>query len=161
MNAQKLNISNKKNVLFRIILSLLLLSWCIGFAYPVVFRGSQSTAFLYPILNNIFGNVCHQNPAKVINFNSSHFLVCSRCAGIYFGALAVSFLIVFVKRKFDLKNIHLFLAVIPMLTDIFLYSIGIYTYSKTTAFITGWLLGSVGFLYIFGSFENFLLKNRN
>lgn len=147
-----------KKVILKILLLLLFLTWCIGFTYPALFKSSETAVYLYPIFNAIYGNICHQNIEKTIYFNGNHFLICSRCSGIYVGILITSFLFIFIQKKIKLKNGYLYLSVVPILLDIIFYSLGVYPYSKSIAFITGWLLGSVGFLYIFGSFEKILFK---
>ena len=47
-----------------------------------------------------------------------------------------------------------------MFVDVILYSTGIYTYSKTIAFSTGILLGSVGFLYIHEGILNLIKEKK-
>ena len=48
-----------------------------------------------------------------------------------------------------------------MLLDVILYSVKAYNYSKITAFLTGLLLGSVGFLYILEAFEKFIVELKS
>lgn len=52
---------------------------------------------------------------------------------------------------------------IPIVLDIIFYIMGLYSYSKSAAFITGFLLGSVGFFYLYYGLENIyqeLVTNR-
>jgi len=43
-----------------------------------------------------------------------------------------------------------------MLIDILFYSLKFYNYNKSIAFTTGFIFGSVGFIYIWNGFENLL-----
>jgi len=47
-----------------------------------------------------------------------------------------------------------------MLIDVLLYSIGIYSYSKYFALITGFLFGFVGIVYIYNGFQILIEKNE-
>jgi uncharacterized membrane protein len=79
--------------------------------------------------------------------------VCIRCTGIYLGALLFSFILIFSKTLKVGRG--LFLASLSaMISDIILYSTGIFNYSKYFAFMTGFFFGSIAFLYIFNILEN-------
>lgn len=51
-------------------------------------------------------------------------------------------------------------AAVPLVLDVLFSSFGFYSYSRTLAFTTGWLLGSIGFLYFYIPLENLIL-NKN
>ncbi len=87
-------------------------------------------------------------------------MVCARCTGIYMGAFASSILFFFVSIKKELSIKYLFLFSVPLIVDIILYSIGIYHYSKVMALITGLLLGSAGFFYLYNGLNNFIIANK-
>jgi hypothetical protein len=68
-----------------------------------------------------------------------------------------SFISIF--KKISPKHIIRLLVVsfVLILTDILLYSTGLYGYSKIIAFGTGLFSGSVTFIYILNEFENYLV----
>ena len=55
----------------------------------------------------------------------------------------------------------LYVAAVPMIADVLLYSLKIYRYSKPAAFLTGLLLGSAGFLYLYAGLKNLILEMKN
>jgi uncharacterized membrane protein len=87
-------------------------------------------------------------------------LVCSRCAGIYFGG-CFSSLIVLLGLKKNITTRLLLLSSIPLILDVILYSLNIYNYSKYIALLTGFLLGSIGFIYIHRSIIELLTKSKD
>lgn len=140
----------------RIVIFLLLLFWCAGFANSL-FSGNGYSGILNMILDKVYSPVCHQNPSKSIITSSGNFLVCSRCAGIYAGALIISFVYLFKK---NIKTVFFIPAAIFMAADVFFVSTGIYNYSKTAAFSTGILFGLALFPYILDTIENSLSDNE-
>jgi uncharacterized membrane protein len=139
----------------RIILFLLLVVWCAGFAFPM-FMDKGYAVFSGLLFSNFYSPVCHQIPEKSFNTGSGIFLVCARCSGIYIGALAAS--LISIIRSFNMK--YIFILFIPILADVFSVNAGIYNYSKTTAFITGSLAGLALFIYILSAFEKSLSINE-
>ena len=144
----------------KIIIFLFLAMWCLGFTYASLFPKSNMVV-LYPIFKQFYSAVCHQIAYKSIEINSIHFLVCARCSGIYFGGLLSSIIFLFTFRNIHLKVNYIFIAAIPMLIDVILYSTGIYSYSKIIALGTGLLFGFVVVSFILLSIENILLKGNN
>ena len=144
----------------RIIIFLSLAIWCLGFTYASLFPKSQMV-ILYPLLKQVYSTVCHQIPYKSIEVNGINFLVCARCSGIYFGGLLISMFFLFSFRNYSLKVSYLFIAAIPMLTDVILYSTGVYAYSKIIALVTGFIFGFVVVSFILSSIEKILLKGNN
>lgn len=140
---------------------ILILLWTIGIFSE--FLMSINTVFSLAVLpfNAMSSLVCHQDPAKLIEFNGAHSLVCSRCAGIYLGALFASLILLFIKPIAYLNYKFLLAASVPMILDVFLSTIDIYPYSKITAFVTGILLGSIGFLYLKIGLENYFVELKN
>lgn len=144
-------------VRFFIFLSLLL--WCFGFTYASIFPKSPMF-ILYPLLKQFYSSVCHQIGYKTIQLNGINFLVCARCSGIYFGGLVASILFLFPSKSHSLKIKYLFLAAVPMLVDVVLYSTGVYEYSKIIASGTGLLFGFVAISILLIIIENNLLKEN-
>ncbi len=141
----------------RIIIFLSLFLWCLGFSVNSLIPENKAIIF-YPLLKQIYSTVCHQVEYKSFQANGIIFLVCARCSGIYFGALLVSVLFLIYPKKISFKIDYLFIAAAPMLIDVIFYSAGIYAYSKTIAFITGLIFGSVVIFFILISIEDHLLK---
>ncbi len=138
---------------FRIIVFSLLLIWFLGIFFQYFIKLDDRLLFLYPIINKSYSLVCHQNDNKLISFSGIHSLICARCTGIYAGLLAASFVSLFINFKSPVRLKLFVLLSLPMLADVILYSFGIYNYSKTIAFVTGILFGSVGFSYFYTSIK--------
>lgn len=141
-------------------LFILFLIWNAGIYLEWVLDIFPSLAYLFPIAKQSYGIVCHQQNVKLIGEGALHSLVCSRCAGIYLGLLSSSLIYIFIIIGNVRSNKILFLSAVPLFMDVILYSIGVYNYSKTIAFITGWLLGSVGFIYLYSPLST-LFSNKD
>lgn len=140
---------------------LLILIWTIGIFSEFLISVNIVYSLAVLPFNAMSSLVCHQDPAKLIEFDGAHSLVCSRCAGIYLGALFMSLLFLFRQSITHLDYKFLLAASVPMILDVFLYTIGIYPYSKIAAFATGVLLGSMGFLYLKIGLENYFVELKN
>lgn len=140
----------------------LLLIWNLGiFSEFLIIRISGLNS-LIPFLSIGYSNVCHQAVWKTIGQGAIHTLVCSRCSGIYAGALAFSLAALFMRGRFFLKSTRLLgIMMLPMLADVIFYNSGLYNYSKTAAFLTGFLSGSGLFLYILGAFFKIFNTTEN
>jgi uncharacterized membrane protein len=140
----------KKNV--RIIFFSGLLIWTTGIFVPCLRINSPVLYFLSDLF---YSTVCHQSQIKSINCNNDFLFVCSRCLGIYIGALVLSASLLFLKRKyFQLKLLPLIISIIPIFLDVMFVKICIYDYSHTISFSTGLLFGSTVFVYILSVIEN-------
>jgi len=144
----------------KLIIFLIILVWFVGIFIEFIIPYNNNFVFLLPFLHKSYSLVCHQQPEKLIAIGYKHTLVCARCTGIYSGALISSFLLLVLKMKNQLNIKFLLIASIPMFLDVILYSLGIYRYSKTIAFSTGILLGSVGFLYIHEGILNLIKEKK-
>jgi uncharacterized membrane protein len=147
------------SIVTRLLIFTIIFLWTLAFLIELLIPYFEELSYFYPFAKSLFATVCHQQPEKLLTFNHTHSLVCSRCAGIYFGGLLSSFVLIFV-RITNIKNGQIIiLAAIPMVIDVILYSIGLYNYSKTIALITGILFGSVGIIYIYNGFQILLERN--
>lgn len=108
-----------------------------------------------------YSTVCHQNENKSFTCNGIPFLVCARCTGIYFGTFLSSIIIIGTKRIDQINFNQQVLFSLPMLLDVFLYSLGLYDYNKIIAASTGFLFGSTIFLYILSNVEYLLFTKQN
>lgn len=142
----------------RLIIFFLLLLWTAGIFYSCWLDFFNFLIYGYPIVKNTYSLVCHQDPAKLINLSCGNSLVCARCFGIYTGLLINSFLHIFHENKLK-RNFRLVLfATVPMMIDVFAVAIGIYDYSKTIAFTSGLLFGSILFLYLYNGLQNLIIE---
>jgi len=149
----------KKSYILRIILLLSLLLWITGIIFPVLTAASRLTIFS-PILKKLYSNVCHQESYKCISVNGREFLVCSRCFGLYIGALIASFLSLFLNLNPKGLFKYFVISLIFMFADIFSYNVGLYPYSKYIACLTGIFSGSILFIYILNQIELHLFTLR-
>ncbi len=127
--------------------------WCLGLFTPLW------VPEVYPFSKLFYSHICHQNPIKTFYIFHKPLLVCARCTGIYVGAL-ISSVLIFALRKSDINIKYLYLSSIPMLFDVVLCQIGITSYSKYTACLTGFIFGSVTFLYIWNGVAKLLDEKR-
>jgi len=148
------------SIKIRLLLFGIVLIWTLGIFIEFIIPLNSKFILIIPWLHQLYSLVCHQEPQKLITIAHKHTLTCARCSGIYVGGLISSFILIFVNIKNPLKLKYLIFAVIPMLFDVFLYSAGLYSYSKIIAFITGLLLGSTGFLYIHEGILNFINESK-
>lgn len=142
-----------------ILIFIVLLIWWIGILWEIVAAKYPSLFYYLPFLKYNYSIVCHAQPEKLFQIGDFHTLVCSRCFGIYTGAI-VSILLIILGLIKSAGTKFLLISVIPMILDIVLYSVGIYNYSQWIAFLTGLLLGSIGFSYIHASLLKILIKNK-
>lgn len=149
----------KKKIIVKYFFFLLIFLWCFGiFAEFLIEQFPFLTKFL-PFLKYNYSLVCHMESDKLLNIGLHRTLTCSRCTGIYLGALFSSLIsLLGLKKEFSIYV--LLYSSIPMFTDVFLYSIGLYNYSPIIALLTGLLLGSVGFFYIQNLVLEILFNNR-
>lgn len=140
----------------RFSVTLLLAFWLLGvfleWLVPII---PQLTLFV-PLMHNSYSLVCHQQQSKLLGNSVYHSLVCSRCAGIYVGLFISSIAALFFLYRNEPPLKIIIFASAPMLADVFLCAFGIYSYSKSLAFITGFLLGSAGFLYFYSALKKLI-----
>jgi uncharacterized membrane protein len=133
----------------------MLVFWCTGIFFPVLFRTKEAYFISNIFIDKIYSLVCHQDKTKSFFISGSKLEVCSRCTGIYLGALIIAIPgLLFPNMKLYSKKI-LLICICIMTVDILLYSTGIYNYSRLIALITGLILGSVSILYIFGGIDEY------
>lgn len=144
----------------KFLMVLLLSFWLFGIFIEWFTPGLPSLAVAVPFLQKFYSVVCHQQQQKLLGESLYHSLVCSRCAGIYFGFYLGAVFNLFYAFKNEPKLKIFLAAAIPMLTDVILYSSGAYNYSKTLALITGILLGSVGFLYFYFALKKLIQETK-
>jgi len=133
----------------------LLTIWVTVFLLPLV--STIDNALINFLITKLYSTVCHQENMKCISIDNKSMLVCARCTGIYFGALIAAISSLVLLRQLTNKRLLLF-SIIPLLTDVFLVSLGIYSYSKSLAFITGIISGCIIYLFILAEIEKLILK---
>lgn len=143
----------------KIILFLLTAIWCLGIFNQFIFDQANS-GVISLITDNVYSNVCHQNPERLIG-DSENTMVCARCTGIYSGVLILSLILLLIRKNLKLSIVPLILLLLPMLIDVILTSTEIYSYSKYSAFITGFLSGSVVIVYIHDAINKFFIEIKS
>lgn len=147
-----------KNIVFRLVLVLIIGIFVLGFSITSI-SNNPHIKILFPYLKVFYSKICHQIPNKSFIISDLHFLVCARCTGIYLGTFLTSiFFLIRYKLRINLSLNHLLLLV-PMIIDIILYNIGIYTYSKYIAFFTGLPIGFMIISIIISIFANEIFGN--
>lgn len=155
-NYKSIGVGYTYNVfILRFIFLSILTIWVTGFLLPLVSTiYNPLTNFL---MTKLYSTVCHQENMKCISIDNKSMLVCARCAGIYFGALIAAISSLFITGPITNKRL-LLISIIPLLTDVFLVSLGFYSYSRIISFITGILFGSIIYLFILAEIEKLILK---
>lgn len=149
-----------KSKSLRLLFFIAILIWCIGFASQSLFPDSAFAVITYPILKRTYATVCHQLDIKTFSFLGHKLFVCARCTGIYLGALIMSIASLIFFPKLSLKLKLLYAAILPVVFDVIMSTLNIYSYSKFVAFLTGLFFGSVVFLYILETVENYFSRDR-
>ena len=144
-----------KIILVRLLLLFFLSIWIYGFLLPVI--TSTDNLISKFVLSRIYSTVCHQESVKCISIGGTTLLVCSRCAGIYTGALISGLLSLLVTLPEINKKI-LILSTIPLTMDVFFTFTGVYTYSRSMAFSTGLAFGTIIYLLNISELENLFSK---
>lgn len=164
MKEETLNIKNYKflspgksiNRKIRLLLFTSIALWCTGFLLPVFNLHSSVGLIFTNYLKYIYSLVCNQSPNATFAVHNHSLLVCARCSGLYSGALIAAVLFLLTKTRFNLTLKPLILFSLPLIIDAISVRIGIYDYSKSIAFVTGLLCGSIIFVYILDVLENSL-----
>ena len=121
---------------------------------------NNNTILALLFLSKFYSGVCHQHEIKLLEVFGIESMVCSRCAGIYAGVLLTSFLLLFITVEENLGIKLLLLSSIPLILDVVFYNLGLYNYSKTTAFSTGIFFGSAGFYYFYIGLEKLFSEQK-
>ena len=151
-----------KLTVVKILLFFLLLIWCLGIIFTQVSPDFAGKLVITKILNYAYSLVCHQTDSDLLHLDNNHFLACTRCTGLYFGALIFIILLIVkpFKVKRGLKPFFFFSA--PLIVDALAISMGIYNYSAAFTFVTGFMCGAITIIYIINTIENsFLIPEDN
>lgn len=155
----RFNLSTKiKLKLIKVGLFLALAVWLIGLSAPCF--DSTVLRSLYPFQKQLYSVVCHQQVERSFVCGNFHVLVCARCSGIYLGSAISSLIIIFFNNPIKVKTKWLVFFALPMLFDVLFLTFGIYNYNKLVSAITGFLFGSIVFLYILSAIENLLSQKK-
>ena len=144
---------------YLIIFFIFICLWCFGIISPIIFQHEKVYQLAKPFLNLAYSQVCHQSHEKTISIWGENIFVCSRCAGIYLGIFLTAFFAM-IFSKTPLRIFYFLLSSsILMLIDVFFTTIGIYSYSKSFALLTGLLLGSALLLFVLEQLNYFKTQN--
>lgn len=147
---------NLKIILTRLLLIFFLCIWIFGFLHQTLATIDNSISNF--LLSKIYSNVCHQESAKCISIGSASMLVCARCAGIYLGAFIAGLSSLLIITPLINRKV-LILAALPLMIDVLFTFIGVYAYSKSVAFVTGFTFGGVAYFMFLSELENLFLNN--
>jgi len=136
-----------------------MLIWVIGIFAEILVNYFPTAFYFLPFLKYNCSIVCHTESEKLFNIGIYRSLVCSRCTGIYLGGLFSSIIILLGFTR-EVSTKLLLLSSIPIFADVFLYSFEFYSYYKYSALFTGFLLGSVGFIYIHRTVIEMLINKK-
>jgi len=109
------------------------------------------------LLSRVYSKICHQEYVKCISIGNASMMVCSRCAGIYFGAFSAGLLSLLLIVPSISRRV-LILSAIPLGMDVLFVFSGVYTYSQGIAFATGLVFGGVVYLFLLNELENLFSK---
>ena len=142
---------------FKILLFFLLLIWCLGIIFPQVSPDFAGKLVITEIFKYAYSLVCHQTGSDLVHLDNNHLLVCTRCAGLYFGALLFVILLIVkpIKVKRGLKPFFFFST--PLIVDAIAIRMGIYNYSAAFTFVTGFVCGAITIIYIINTIEDSFL----
>lgn len=110
-------------------------------------------------MSRVYSTVCHQENAKCIAIGNASMMVCSRCAGIYFGAFTAGLLSLLLIVPSISRRV-LILSAIPLGMDVLFVLGGVYAYSQGIAFATGLVFGGVVYLLLLNELENLFSNKR-
>ena len=147
---------NPKKILTRLLIFSFLSIWIFGFLFQGITTIDNSISNF--LLSRIYSSVCHQESAKCISIGSASMLVCARCAGIYLGAFIAGLSSLLIITSLINRRV-LILSALPLVIDVLFTFIGVYTYSKSVAFVTGFTFGGVAYLMFISELEN-LFSNK-
>ena len=144
-----------KIILTRIILLSILSFWIYGFLLPTITSIDNTISNM--LLSRVYSKICHQESLKCISIGNASMMVCSRCAGIYFGAFTAGLLSLLLIVPSISRRV-LILSAIPLGMDVLFVLTGVYTYSQGIAFATGLVLGGAVYLFLLNELENLFSK---
>lgn len=145
----------------KILIFVLVFFWYAGIFIKVFAKIDSSFLYALPFLQITYSNVCLQKPSELIHIGNVTTMVGARCTGIYTGFFISAILIFFISFQKKLDGKFLILALVPMAVDIISVKLGFYDYSKTIAFTTGIVLGSIGFYYFYEGISNYFNHNKS
>ena len=131
--------------------------WIAAVFSPLLEFISSGFSLISVFFLQTFSSVCHQDNYKSSLFGKQIF-VCARCAGIYSGSFICAIVLLFGSKikRYELK--FLSTAVLPIIADVFLVEMGLYNYSHSFAFISGFLFGLVVYLFFISVVQDFVIK---
>jgi uncharacterized membrane protein len=131
--------SKRLYIIFTFFVSL----WCIGILAAPVLKHSGYTRSA-DVLYSLFSPVCHQDDARSFHIEGEKLGACIRCTLIYFGFLvSLLFMPLFgmFRRTCVPNTLFLLSAILPMVLDVVLNSLGIHSSTLLTRVVTGALFG--------------------
>ena len=120
--------------------------WCVLIVIPpLIAHLEEPSQEISRSFYQCYSTVCHQYEARSLSIFGHKLAVCSRCNGIYFGALLGTLLYPFVRfrKQWSVRTLWI-ISILPMVVDVFLNGFGVYASSITTRLATGAFFGVGG-----------------
>ncbi len=130
-------------------------------APPLLAAAGQS--FLARLAYAFFSPVCHQISARSFSLAGAGWAVCHRCSGIYIGSFLSCFVpAAWLARGAYSRNRRLWLAAacLPLLADVLLAALGLWSGSAPVRFGTGLLAGAAVNVVVLPAVVEFVLETR-
>jgi len=138
-----------KNKFFVVLILFFTALWIAGFSIFSFLPKDSSLQAFYPLSKMTYGRVCHQDVDKSFLVNGFHFLVCSRCTGIYLGAFIGIFIYLFSIRKYLVDALgYLGFFYLLLMADVIANNYIFTSYNKTTAFFSGYLFSFIAVNFV-------------
>lgn len=136
-------------------LSLLIILNIANFS-KVLISFEDSFIYLFLFSKESLSLICHQQQEKLFSLLGFHSILCSRCTGIYFGALVLNVALLFFSFEKVNWEKFFYLSIFLMIIDIIFYQLGFYKYSQIIAASTGILLGAASLGLLLSGLKLFL-----
>lgn len=150
----------QKIKIYHLILIFVLL-WNILIISPILTQSYIPT--ISEIVYSSLHHICHQYESRSIFLFGTKMAVCSRCWGIYFGFLIGTIAFPFLKKHLIYSKWYILcIAVVPILTDIFLDLSNIHESIIITKILSGFFFGILAAPLLVGTIDeaiNELLNN--
>jgi len=141
-----------------------ILVWCAAaISVPFLRQGSALESRSAGLITFFFAPVCHQMPDRCFHLVGQAMPLCSRCSGIYLGALSGVLFFPVLRNKFLFeipKRRVLIFSLLPLLLEVSLSKIGLYDGGLIIRFISGLIPGAVSVFYVLPSLNKMISKKE-
>lgn len=151
----------QKTKIINLVLFIFITLWLLLIYFDFITIFFPILSIFKPFINHMFSLVCHQDKTKLFTCCSHSTFVCFRCLGLYWGAYGASFLLFFISRLFlRINKFYFFIALLLVFLDVVFVNLNFYNYNFYLAFLNGFLLGFISFLYLYKAIFDELTKDK-